>query len=83
MAEIRMRRKHQITLPASIVREAGIEPDDRLTVTFMNGVIIIKASEPAGDTPHDDVMSYAGLGRGLWGNTHDEVLTTIRKLRDE
>lgn len=83
MAEIRMRRKHQITLPASIVREAGIEPDDRLTVTFLNGAIIIKASEPSGGMPQDDVMSFAGLGRGLWGNTHDEVMTTIRKLRDE
>ncbi len=83
MAEIRMRRKHQITLPASIVREAKIEPEDRLTVTFMNGAIIIKACEPAGEMKEDEVMSYAGLGRGLWGNTHDEVLKTIRKLRDE
>lgn len=83
MLEIRMRRKHQITLPASIVRAAKIEPDDRLTVTFINGAIIIKASEPAAGIPQDDVMSYAGLGRGLWGDTHDEVLKTIRKLRDE
>jgi bifunctional DNA-binding transcriptional regulator/antitoxin component of YhaV-PrlF toxin-antitoxin module len=83
MAEIRMRRKHQITLPASIVREAKIEPDDRLTVTFMNGAIIIKAAKPADDMAQDDVMSYAGLGRGLWGDTHAEVLKTIRTLRDE
>ena len=76
MAEIRMRRKHQITLPASIVREAKIEPDDRLTVTFMNGAIIIKATKPADDMPLDDVMSYAGLGRGVWGDTHEQVLKT-------
>ncbi len=47
MAEIRMRRKHQVTLPASIVRLAGIEPEDMLTVTFTNGAIVIKPKTKA------------------------------------
>lgn len=81
MAEIRMRRKHQVTLPASIVRLAGIEPEDMLTVTFTNGVIVIKPKTKA-TVLQDDVMSYAGTGRGVWGTSSEEVLANIRKLRD-
>ena len=81
MAEIRMRRKHQVTLPASIERLAGIEPEDMLTVTFMNGAIVIKP-KTKGTEPQDDVMSYAGIGRGVWGASSEEVVANIRKLRD-
>jgi len=28
MPEIRMRPKHQVTLPASVVRAANLQPDD-------------------------------------------------------
>jgi bifunctional DNA-binding transcriptional regulator/antitoxin component of YhaV-PrlF toxin-antitoxin module len=82
MPEIRMRRKHQVTLPASIVREAGIKPDDMLTVTFMNGAIFIRPKIEA-TGPQDDLMSYAGIGRGVWGNTPDEIQASIRSLREE
>lgn len=76
-----MRRKHQVTLPASIVRQAGIEPEDMLTVTFTNGAIVIKPKTKASE-PQDDVMSYAGIGQGVWGTGSAEVLANIRKLRD-
>ena len=76
-----MRRKHQVTLPASIVRQADIEPEDMLTVTFTNGAIVIKPKTKASE-PQDDVMSYAGIGRGVWGTGSAEVLANIRKLRD-
>ncbi len=82
MPEIRMRRKHQVTLPASIVRQAGIKPDDMLTVTFMNGAIFIKP-KIADAGPQEDLMSYAGIGRGLWGNTPEEIKASIRSLREE
>jgi len=76
-----MRRKHQVTLPASIVRQAGIEPEDMLTVTFTNGAIVVKPKTKASE-PQDDVMSYAGIGQGVWGTGSAEVLANIRKLRD-
>jgi antitoxin component of MazEF toxin-antitoxin module len=41
MPEIRMRAKHQITLPASVVRAANLKVDDRLNVDYINGVIVI------------------------------------------
>ncbi len=79
MAEIRMRPKHQITLPASIVREAKLKPDDRLKVTFVNGSIVITPRQSAHD--QDNIMSFAGIGRGLWGNTPKQVATTLRNMK--
>jgi antitoxin component of MazEF toxin-antitoxin module len=80
MPEIRMRPKHQVTLPASIVREASIKPDDRLSVVFTNGNIVIT---PVRNEVKDDVMSYAGIFRGAWGNTPEQVEATIHNLRNE
>jgi len=80
MPEIRMRPKNQVTLPASVVREAKLKPDDRLTVTFINGSIIITPKHDAKD--QDDIMSFAGIGHGLWGNTPEEVDQTLRNMKD-
>ena len=80
MPEIRMRPKHQVTLPASVVRAAKLKPDDRLTVTFINGSIIITPKHDAKD--QDDIMSFAGIGHGLWGNTPEEVDQTLRNMKD-
>ena len=79
MPEIRMRPKHQVTLPASIVHEAKLKPDDRLSVTFINGSIIITPKQSAQE--HDDIMSFAGIGHGLWGNTPAEVDQTLRDMK--
>lgn len=80
MPEIRMRPKHQITLPASVVRAAKLKPDDRLTVTFINGSIIITPKHDAKD--QDDIMSFAGIGHGLWGNTPAEVDQTLCNMKN-
>ena len=82
MPEIRMRPKHQVTLPASIVREANLQTDDRLMVTFINGNILISPKRSKTVAPND-VMAFAGVGRGVWGQTIDEVEAKIRALRDE
>jgi len=80
MPEIRMRPKHQITLPASVVREAKIKPDDRLTVTYLNGSIII--TPKLGAEAKDDIMSFAGIGRGLWGSTPQAVDATLADMKN-
>lgn len=81
MPEIRMRPKHQVTLPASVVRAANLQPDDRLMVTYVNGNIIITPKK--NETQADDVMQFAGIGRGLWGKTPEAVSETIRAMRSE
>lgn len=81
LAEIRMRPKHQVTLPASIVRKANFQVDDRLCVDFVNDTIIIKRKDSKPAKPAKTIMSYAGIGSSLWGNTTTEVEATIRDLR--
>ena len=78
--EIRMRHKHQITLPASVVRAAKLEPDDRLNVDYLNGVIIITPKLDA-HSARNDLMSFAGIGKGLWGDTPEQVSSAIASLR--
>ncbi len=82
MPEIRMRTKHQVTLPASIVREANLQTDDRLMVTLVNGNILIspKRAQPQ---LTQSVLAFAGVGRGVWGQTADEVEARVRLLRNE
>lgn len=81
MPEIRMRPKHQVTLPASVVRAANLQVDDRLTVTFVNGSIVITPQKNT--VQEDDVMAYAGIGRGLWGTSPEQVEAAVRDLRNE
>lgn len=47
---------------------------------YANGTIMIRLPE---HRPPVDVMQYAGIGRGLWGETAEDVERTIRQLRDE
>ena len=81
MPEIRMRPKHQVTLPVSIVREAGLETDDKLTVCFINGSIVLTPQRLT--QQQDDVLSYAGIFSGAWGNTPEESIQTMQNLRNE
>ena len=80
MPDVRMRHKNQLTLPASVARAAHIEADDRLSIEFVNGVIVITPQKGVSLKP--DPMSFAGCGRGLWGNTSAEVSQEVRNLRD-
>jgi antitoxin component of MazEF toxin-antitoxin module len=81
MPEIRMRPKHQITLPASVVRAANLKAEDRLQVDYLNGAIIITPKKPAHQQT-DDVMAYAGIGKGLWGESAEQIEANIAQLRD-
>lgn len=79
MPEIRMRPKHQVTLPASVVRAAKLKVDDRMSVAFLNGSIIITPTKLE-ENPLD-LMAFAGIGRGLWGETAADVEATILNLK--
>jgi bifunctional DNA-binding transcriptional regulator/antitoxin component of YhaV-PrlF toxin-antitoxin module len=83
MPEVRMRPKSQITLPASIVRAANLQTDDRLTVSLVNGNIVISPQRNQAEVSGGGVMAFAGAGRGIWGQTADEVAATARSLRAE
>ena len=81
MPEIRMRNKNQITLPASIVKAANLKTGDRIDVDFIRGSIMMSV-KPKSAPANSELMSFAGIGKGLWGNTREEVDASIRELRD-
>ena len=80
MPEVRVRQKHQITLPSSIVLEAHIVPNDTLEIALVNGVITLTPTKR--QERKDSVMSYAGIARGLWGRTPEKREETLRNDRD-
>jgi antitoxin component of MazEF toxin-antitoxin module len=79
MPEIRMRPKHQVTLPGSLVRQANIKLDDKLVVTYANGSIILTPS--AARRNQADIMTFAGIATGLWGNTAKGIDQTLSNTK--
>ena len=80
MAQVRVRNKHQITIPARIAESANIKPDDMLEVAYNNGVVtLIPVSRKK---RKESAMAYAGIARGIWGNTTFEIDTELHKSRD-
>ncbi len=81
MPEARLRPKNQITLPASVVRQAKIKVNDLLSVSCVNGSIVISPQNASDDSEPMDIMSFAGIGRGIWGETPEEVDWTLQGMR--
>lgn len=81
MPEVKMRRKNQVTIPASIVEIAHLSENCRFDVEYLNGVIIFKPKEVSQKV--DDVLSYAGLFSGAWGSTSEQIDETISNLHNE
>ena len=80
MTEITVRQRNQITIPHDIAAQAGITTGTVCDVFYANGTIMIRL--PRHEAPDDDIMRFAGVGKGLWGSTTEEVDRTIRGLRD-
>jgi antitoxin component of MazEF toxin-antitoxin module len=80
MPEVRMRSKNQFTLPASLVRESGIQIDDKLSVSLVNGSIVITPMGPK-HQGLSDVMAFAGIAQGVWGDSPEEVENTLQRDR--
>ena len=81
MSTVRVRPKHQITLPVSIVNQAGIHQNDLLEADYVNGVITLVPK--ARQSRHGDIMDYAGIARDVYGKTAEEVDAALAQLRDE
>jgi antitoxin component of MazEF toxin-antitoxin module len=75
-----MRSKNQFTLPASLVRESGIQIDDKLSVSLVNGSIVITPMGPK-HQGLSDVMAFAGIAQVVWGDSPEEVENTLQRDR--
>lgn len=80
MPQVRVREKHQVTLPVSIVRAANINPNDVLDVTYRSGVITLVTSKAAGKKR--SLRDYVGAMQGVYGSTAQEVHSYINNERD-
>ena len=69
--------KNQITLPAHLLRELGLNPGDRLAVAREGERLVLRPR------PKDWVRHYAGSMRGVYGQTREEMDAYVRELRDE
>jgi antitoxin component of MazEF toxin-antitoxin module len=80
MSQVRVRQKHQITLPAKIVLDAHITPNDTLEAAFVNGVITLTPKKR--QEQKNSVMAFAGIAKGVWGDTPEAVEETLRNQRE-
>ena len=80
MAQVTLRPKGQVTIPSSILAQWNARPDDVLDVQLANGVVMFTPVSRRQALP--DLMAFAGLGKGLWGDTPEQVDASIQSLRD-
>jgi antitoxin component of MazEF toxin-antitoxin module len=84
MPQVKLREKGQVTIPAELLQEWSrvnhVATNDSIDVQLSNGVLMLIPSKR--HTTKRDLMSYAGAGKGLWGNTPAEIETTIQALRN-
>jgi len=67
--------KYQITLPARLVRELGLQPGDKLEVELKGLSLILHPR------PKDWVAYTAGSMPGYYGKTKEEIDTYLREVR--
>ena len=84
MPQVKLREKGQVTIPAELLLEWSrvnhVATNDSIDVQLSNGVLMLIPSKR--HTAKRDLMSYAGVGKGLWGNTPAEIETTLQTLRN-
>lgn len=69
---VRLRPRHQLTLPRAVAVALDLSPGDRLLFCVDGSNVTVRKGRD----------SYAGAFPGLWGNTDAEVLEYIRGERD-
>jgi len=79
MVEIRIRDRNQLTVPMDIAQAAGIGPGSLCRMDYLNGVITIV---PADAAPTRGLDAFAGIARGAWGASPEEIDRTIAADRD-
>jgi bifunctional DNA-binding transcriptional regulator/antitoxin component of YhaV-PrlF toxin-antitoxin module len=83
MLQVKLREKGQVTIPAELLQEWSrinhVATNDTIEVNLSNGVLMLIPIKR--HTAKRDIMSFAGVGKGLWGSTQEEIETTIQNLR--
>ena len=84
MPQVKLRDKGQVTIPAELLQEWAakyqVSTNDSMEVNLSNGVLMLIPSKR--QVAKRDIMSYAGIGKGMWGNTPAEIDTAVQDLRN-
>jgi AbrB family looped-hinge helix DNA binding protein len=75
-AHLTISSKRQITLPAAMVRELGLEPGDKLTARLEGDAITLTPR------PRSWVEYISGSLKGTYGSTKEEVDQYVREVRE-
>ncbi len=80
MTTVRVRDKHQITLPKRIVEAAGIAPDETLEIRYANGVItLVRTGVPARGA---SARAWLGALPGRWGRSRAAIDRALERDRE-
>jgi len=80
MLQVRVRDKHQITLPASLARAASIGVNDVLDVQYKEGIITL-LTQRATVKKRPSLMDLAGSLKGVYGRDAKEIQAYIANER--
>ena len=77
--QVRVREKHQITLPASVARAANIHPNDVLEVTLTSSGITLTTKRT--ERKVRSLMGLMGSMKGVYGKNDQELENYIKEER--
>ena len=84
MPQVKIREKGQVTIPAELLQEWSnknhVSVNDSMEATLVNGVLMLIPKKR--HTAKRDIMSFAGVGKGLWGDTPEEIDASINEIRN-
>ena len=84
MPEVRLREKGQVTIPSEILQEWGaknhVHTNDAVEAVLANGVLMLIPKKRR--SVKRDILSFAGVGKGLWGDTPEEIENSLQSIRD-
>ena len=81
-ATVSLREHGQITLPAEIVSATGLNTNDTLEVSLVNGNIVLAPTHAARPAPRS-MSRFLGAAQGLYGARAEEADAQLRAQRDE
>ena len=80
MPLVKIRPKGQITIPSEILSAWSMQSEDKVNINLINGIVPLTPIKRLDNKK--SIFSYAGIGKGLWGETVDEINHFIHNERD-
>ena len=81
MSTISLRERRQIPLPAEIVAAVGLQTNDTLDISVVNGVIqLVPVAMASRKRP--GMSRFLGVAAGVYGQDAAEADTYVRQQRD-